>query len=777
MRPEYSGSAPSSIAADTPLEAPAHPDRYDVRSNHARQSLNTVGIVASAADVGGAEDPVPPLSGRGRGSPRRSGREAWEDLVPALRRLDSRLKAAVATLKAECSSDLAADPFLGLYITDQQVEWYLSKAPGTPSFTAHEAVSDEPDHLAALFWLRQCFSLSTFDLEVMVIALAPELDLRYERLYAYLQNDVSRRRPTVDLALTLLCASPEERTSRRGHFLSGGSLATHGLLSLITEPGLAEPPLLARVLKLDDQIVSWMLGETDLDGRLASFCGWLPAGASTIDAAREIDLVAMMMQADATATPLRLSFEGPPGAGQKDLVRRLAAGINAPVLEADVSLIREERADFVASIALLFRTARLHHALLLLSGMDALAGDDRAPNRRRIAAALTAHPGVVVVTGEHRWASSSEAPLALINVPFGLPTFADRRSAWQASLARRDAWLDATGLDTLANRFRLFPGQIDAAVVTAHQIASGRSDSATTPVLGDLLASARAQSGRVLRHLARQVEPRYGWADIILPPDALAQLHEMCDQATHRHTVYSDWGFEARMSLGRGLTALFCGSPGTGKTMAAEVIASELSLDLYRIDLSQVVSKYIGDTEKNLCQIFAEAEGANAILLFDEADTLFGKRSQVKDAHDRYANIEVGYLLQKIEEFDGIAIMATNLRANLDDAFLRRIKFSIEFPFPDEPQRYRLWSRHLHGGAPTAPDVDLGFLAARFRLSGANIKNIVVNAAFLAAAAHESISMKELILATRREFQKLGRACMAAEFEPYFALVNPEGRA
>lgn len=249
-----------------------------------------------------------------------------------------------------------------------------------------------------------------------------------------------------------------------------------------------------------------------------------------------------------------------------------------------------------------------------------------------------------------------------------------------------------------------------------------------------MFAATRAQSSQGLAALARKIEPKNTWADIVLPDDALVQLRELCQRVAHWHRVFDDWGFARKLSLGTGVNALFAGPSGTGKTMAAEIIAAELGLDLYRIDLAQVVSKYIGETEKNLSRIFAAAENANAILFFDEADALFGKRSEVRDAHDRYANIEIAYLLQKMEEYDGLAILATSLSQNLDDAFARRLAFTIHFPFPDEIMRRRIWASVWPAEAPLGEDLQLDLLAGRFRqlpalgvsvfvLAGENTKN------------------------------------------------------
>jgi SpoVK/Ycf46/Vps4 family AAA+-type ATPase len=435
-------------------------------------------------------------------------------------------------------------------------------------------------------------------------------------------------------------------------------------------------------------------------------------------------------------------------------------------------------------LKLVFREAQFQKALLYLDNLEALRNDERAI--QCLSTALASSRCITIISGTQE---RMLAPIAnrtdtadVITVPFPKPSFAQRRLHWQTALADAVLTLDTQDLDALAARFRLTPGQITSAVITARNYALWRAatqqsghDQAQFAVqltLSDLFAAAREQSGHDIETLARKVEPSYTWDDIVLPPDQLAHLNEICDQAKYRHIVYSEWGFDRKMHLGKGLNVLFLGLPGTGKTMGAEVIAHELGLDLYKIDLSQVVSKYIGETEKNLDRIFVAAENTNAILFFDEADTLFGKRSQVHDAHDRYANIEVGYLLQKMEEYGGIAILATNLHNNMDEAFIRRVKFSVEFPFPEERYRYKIWRGHFPIEAPFSEDIDFAFLARQFNLAGGNIKNIVLNASFMAAADNECIHMKHLILAARREFQKMGKTCTKAVFGEYMSLIE-----
>ena len=323
------------------------------------------------------------------------------------------------------------------------------------------------------------------------------------------------------------------------------------------------------------------------------------------------------------------------------------------------------------------------------------------------------------------------------------------RDAGQSKDALSD--LDLT---LLAGQFLLTATQIRDAVASARDAAAQRNEPLAP---ADLFAAARAHSSPALGSLARKIEPRYTWSDIVLPDDQMAMLREIIATVRGRPIVLETWGVGQKLASSSGVTVLFSGPPGTGKTMAAEVVAAELSLDLYKIDLSTVVNKYIGETEKNLGRIFDEASNSNAILFFDEADAIFGKRSEVKDAHDRYANIEISYLLQRMEDYDGVTVLATNLRANMDDAFKRRLQFAVDFPFPDEAYRLRIWQALFPISVPRADDLDLTLLARRFKLAGGNIRNIIISAAYLAATNGGKISMDHLLHGARRELQKMGR--------------------
>jgi SpoVK/Ycf46/Vps4 family AAA+-type ATPase len=371
---------------------------------------------------------------------------------------------------------------------------------------------------------------------------------------------------------------------------------------------------------------------------------------------------------------------------------------------------------------------------------------------------LLSYPHTIVIASEATWqAGQRNVTRPIFPITFPTPNYERRLAIWQTHLET------AVDLDLrpLANHFRFTPGQIAAAAATAHDLAQWRGETMTT---ADLFTASRLHSNQKLATLATKITPRYTWDEIVLPDDTLAQLREMVNVVQQRPIVYGQWGFGQKQSLGKGLNALFAGESGTGKTMSADIMANELSLDLYKIDLSSLVSKYIGETEKNLDRIFTEAATSNAILFFDEADAIFGKRSEVKDSHDRYANIEISYLLQRMEAYDGVVILATNLRANMDDAFTRRLHFAVEFPFPEAADRERIWQVNVPSPTPLADDVDFKQLAQRFRLAGGSIRNIILAAAFL-AASDQAISMKHFLHATRREYQKMGRLIDERLFE------------
>jgi SpoVK/Ycf46/Vps4 family AAA+-type ATPase len=680
-----------------------------------------------------------------------------------LDKLDVLLEAAVARARVAFATEENGYTFRGLYISEDELDWVMQRKNG-------ETLGSDPNlakALDAFFGAARAgavgaqWGFSDFEEAVLVIALAPEIDLRYERIYAYLQDDVTKRRPSVDLALSLLCRSPQGRLEQRSRFLPEGSLIRSGMLRLLADQSLIEAPLLALYLRLDERAIGAFLGNSELDSRLAAFCEWAGSPATPADSLEQSDIV-RRLAAFSTAfrnsgRPVRLSLSGPPTLAKRQAAEALGAREGSPLLAADLSHCVTWRSDPLTVASLLAREATLSGAMLVIAGITTAATDlDPA---RALLAALARHPGAIVIASDNPSLPAIAADY--LDVPFALPDQETRRNLWERLTTEAGIALGPTALTSLANNFRLAPDQIAAAVETARQrlawettAPEGLGPEAATK---ELQTAARGQSGGELSALTNKVEPIYRWTDIVLPNDSIQQLKEICARVTFGDTVMERGGFARKMSSGKGITVLFAGPSGTGKSMAAEVIANELGLGLYRIDLSRVVSKYIGETEQNLERIFNAAVRSNSVLLFNEADSLMGKRSPVHDAHDRYANIEISYLLQKMEQYEGITILTTNLRGNIDDAFLRRLTFTIHFPFPEEESRLEIWKRIWPAETTLASDIDFAMLAKHFRLSGGNISNIGLSAAFLAAAAGRPVNLEDILRATRREYSKVGK--------------------
>jgi hypothetical protein len=682
-----------------------------------------------------------------------------EGLWQALSRLDRMLERASAAADAAAGS-ATTEPYRGLYITSEDVQRLVKRSPGEPLLAGAGPENGGAMPPGSRFpWLQQQFELETIDLDIALIALAPETDLRYERLFGYLQDDVTRRRPSVDLVLNLLCASREAKVVARGRFAPDSPLIRHKLLHVVPDGSGPVPPLLAHFVKLDDPVVRFLLGQGGLDARLQSVAR-LDATAAHPQGTKSGAADQAIAHALAAGSRPHFYLEGP-ASGEKDAVTaRLAASLRSPVLRADLGRL-VAGGELESALDLLLREAQLASAVLYLEDTDALLAPDKISAAQALQSRLEQANTVVVAAGERPCGPRFQT---MTSVRVVEPGFHERRAMWASAIRDRGIALDAGELDDLASRYRLNDIQIHRAVDSSvRQAALGDAETGAA----DLARAARLQVRRDPGTLARRIVPFYSWNDLVLPPDQLAQLKELCRQARYRHVVYGDWGFDRKLSLGKGLSALFSGPPGTGKTMAVEVIANDLGLELFKIDLSQVVSKYIGETEKNMDRLFTEARAGNAILFFDECDALFGKRTTVQDAHDRYANIEIAYLLQKLDEHDGLSILASNLRQNLDAAFTRRLTFIVEFPFPDDDSRLRIWKSIWPTEVPRSRDLDLEFMATQFKLAGGAVKNIAVAAAFLAAESGGELTNEHLLWATRREIEKSGRRVPRSEFGRY----------
>jgi hypothetical protein len=676
-------------------------------------------------------------------------------LINVLRRLElveARVRAAVARRRA--TDPETDDRFRGLYISQVHVDRLLAEksgpvAPDPGAAKARdeiEAAADAAEREGADLRLRRLarnFHLDDIDIELLLIAMAPDVDARFERLYGYLQDDVSRRRASVGLGLEL-CGLPSSSAYARSRLAPGAPLVDEYLVQVEEN----DRPVLTRPLRVPDRVAAHLLGSDIPDAVVAALAYQCEPAAPE----QATTLVRWMRDGGARLAYIRER----PGASGAALASSAFTQVGRPTLALDLERLRPED-DLPIVAALTAREAGLTGAGIVAGPVEVLIARGLPAVR-----AFSEMPAMVVLVGARSW-----DPGWARDVPFiceaPIPDAVQRAELWRRNLnGDTPPGLDLAG--TMA-QFRLTAEQVHRAALAARMEAHARE----IPLDEDeLKAGARAQNAAGLERLARRIQPAVGFVDLVLPPDTMAQLKELLTRARYREQVLDVWKMGGPSARRRGLTALFAGPSGTGKTMAAEVLASELGLDLYTVDLATVVDKYVGETEKNLDRIFAEAERVNGVILFDEADALFGKRSEVSDAHDRYANVEVAYLLQRMELFDGIAILATNLRSNLDEAFTRRLDSLVDFPEPEQEYRLKLWERSLGTAMPRAGDLDLAFLAESFKLAGGGIRNIVVAAAYAAAEQGQPLSMAHLIRATQREYLKMGRLCVESEFGPYY---------
>lgn len=663
-----------------------------------------------------------------------------------LRRLaDVELRVREVLARRRAADPNPDDPHRGLYVTDERVEALLR---GRPPFDVSEPPGGSAE--GRLGELADRFGLDALDLDLLTLALAPDLDARFEPIYGYLNDDVTRRRATIGLALELCGCDPADAGARR-HLAYSQPLVGRRLILIEEE----DRPMLSRGLRVPDTVTAWLLGDDLLEPELAGLAA--PAVTSPVDDVEEVK------RAVSAGVRLLYARETLESASWSWLASAFAQ-LGMPAIGIDLRML-PSGADPAEMARVAARAADLRGGALLIAHLDEIGG--RSALDARAWTAMAEHT-LLAATGSANWdATWSSRPPLLLSAPD--LNAAQRRVVWDEALLGN---LDDERWRAVA-AFRLTPEQVEAAARSAAQ-AGLAADRATGPA--DLQRGARAQNAASLERLARRVEPRVGWGDLVVPPDVESDLRGIVARVRQRSRVLGDWGVGGATARSRGVTALFSGESGTGKTLSAEVLSGELGLDLYVIDLSSVVDKYIGETEKNLDRIFTEAERVNGVLLFDEADAIFGKRSEVSDARDRYANVEVAYLLQRMERFIGVAILTTNLRSNVDEAFLRRIDVLVDFPIPDEGARRALWTHNLGAGLPVGDDIDVDFLARMFRLSGGNIHNIVLAAAYLAADAGRSLEMIDLAKATAGEYRKLGRLCLESEFGPWYRLVAGSAR-
>lgn len=617
------------------------------------------------------------------------------------------------------------------------------------------------------------FNLSAIERWLLLLGLSVHIDPKYFKVYGYLNNNMMRKRPTAGILARMLDSDQGVRMEIFGR-LSGDHHFTRYILNReYTADQSAN--LFDRELIINRRIESYILGSNYFDPDIAHISQHISASSeleSIIGMEKQLHSLERLMDnyyngAHPVKEPVFIQLVGEKGSGRKHLARHFAKGIGRSVFIADLKGIGKALA-LKEALEAIVREAVLLDAMIVIDGLVDVA-ESRAVAQEVYEVffeelkqfiepvfILTEYSIKAMVRGREK---------TMAQMHIDQPDYDKRLELW--AYYSQVIGIEELDKNDLANKFLFTPLQIKGSLIdyrSKHDIQENEEYT--------IYKACIEQIENALNKKASLIEIVYKWKDIVLPDEPRQLLREVCNQVLYRHEVMEGWGFREKMPYGRGISVICSGPPGTGKTMSAQVIAGELNLELYKIDLSQIISKYIGETEKNLNEIFSEAKKSNAILFFDEADALFGKRSAVNDSKDRYANIEVSYLLQKIEEYDGITILATNYLNNIDKAFLRRISYIITFPFPDKVARKSIWEKSFPARCPLGDDLDFDFLADIFEISGGNIKNVVLNSAYMAAAEGTPVNMRFIIRAVRYELYKLDKLLLKEDLREFAYLME-----
>lgn len=626
-----------------------------------------------------------------------------------------------------------------------------------------------------LSYLGAVFELTPAEEECILLAFLSASDVRYGKIMAYLQDDITMKVPTIDLAIRLIFPEEEQTLRHISLFAEVGKLRKFFFCDWDNKAGLS----LNRSLVLDQRIMDFLVNTFRREDR-PRLCREIfypeePLHDLCIQEDIQESLRSLFKSMKDGLVRGKLEFLhlfGPSGIGKRFQVKHLCKEQNENVMMVDAGRLTLSEEKFYLEWKAVCRESLLQQAFICLYHLDVLMDGSHSSEKRLeiIAEDQDLYGNLVfLLSQEELKGSNSQTPIRLFRIPMKLPDSRLRLLAWQF-FTREVRLEDGAFLPELADKFRFTPGQILESIKDASS--SIAKEGLPTIRLEDLTRCCYDRITHRLNLLSTHIKPAHGWSDIVLPDKELQALKSACDHIHHHHKVFYDWDFDKKLSYGKGLSMLFSGPPGTGKTMAAEVIAKELHMEMYKIQLSKIVSKFIGETEKNLQEIFDEAKKSNIILFFDESEAILGKRSDVKDAHDRYANIETAFLLQQMEEHDGITIMATNLLQNIDQAFLRRINYIIHFPFPDKEARKLIWEGIFPEVLPLDSRVDFDFLARKFEISGGNIKNIALSAAFLAASEGTAVTMDHLVKSSIQELAKSDKIILSSELEEYGDIVH-----
>lgn len=627
-------------------------------------------------------------------------------------------------------------------------------------------------NVIALEYLCRVFQLDVFEYELLVMSLAVELDPQFERVFVLLQDDYALKFPSVDLCIRMWTLDENQQLKLQRNVFSRLEVLSD-FFEGISNAKDKNQSFLSFPLKLDRRILLFLQNIDSIDSRLKPFTRlYLPGEDLDSYLIRESSIQQLQSLVECTKGKRCVFLSGVRGIGKKYLLRHFAKQNKRSILmiQSDI-LFGQKNAEEL--LKLLARESRLlGNAWICFSDMKISEDEEDKQEIEKVLWKLQDYQEMLFFTSCNEWKEMIHT-FGRSCLLYSLPELfeEERKALWEHYLFETEIE-EGLSYEELAEKYQLSYEGIQKSIQEAKQ---------KKWIAGDAYLRAKYIFEACQRQLvyqfgkdATKVSSPYVWSDLILGDAQKRLLRDACNQIYYRSKVYRRWGFEKKVAYGRGVSLIFYGPPGTGKTMGAQVMANELHLELYKVNMSSIMSRYVGDSEKKLEQIFEQGKKSQSILFFDEADVLFGKRSETKDAQDKYANASTAYLLQKVEEYEGIIILATNFLQNFDPAFRRRFQFIIEFPFPDEKNRYSIWKNVFPKSLEMEEEIDIEWLAEEFKLSGSQIKNIVVSAAFLAAGEQRGLRMKDVLVALGREQLKVGKQMLAADFGQYYYLMTNE---
>lgn len=667
--------------------------------------------------------------------------------------------------------DDTMDKIKGIVITKEQVDRTfrnnesideyqkgVKKEFDKSSFFIRQRLKNTEDEgkLFAIEYIKKVYRLAPIEMFFLILSIMPYIDSKYEKVYAFLQDDVTKRYMSYDLAFKLYFFVNDVSQINDYYIMKNNIMDKMSSLCFVRD-----------TMVPDNRLVSFILTNGNSKINIKGVSCYLPKEKCELSVMEGVSQkISNVIDSRADKDePIFFNISGCSTSGKRTQVERVGQITDNSIVMVDLEQIsRETEFSFYDSLMTSCRESMINQGYICFYNCDILLNEEAGSlGYMNLILNVSRKFSTVVFILSKKAITNREIKNDRLWISVQIPDLTKEESIflWNELLQEIPIEEDIQAFE-MANKFSFTAGQIRGTIEEAKKLLVwNQSDKISRK---DICKCAYTQVIHNLEEKATLIYAKHNWDQLVLAKDQKEMLKNACDQIRYKHIVYDNWGFEKRLAYGRGVSMLFAGPPGTGKTMAAQVVANDLDIEIYKVDLSKIVSKYIGETEKNLDKLFNEAKKSNVILFFDETDALLGKRTEVKDSHDKNANLETSYLLQKMEEYDGITVMSTNYVENIDTAFFRRISYVIHFPFPDVASRKMIWQKMFPAETPLDDDVDFDYLAEQFEIAGGNIKNIAVTAAFLAAEAGNKVKMEHILKAIKYELTKQGKIVLKEDF-------------